>query len=72
MVRLNQQYFEIKNTTNATEKVKYAITIFNEKSAEKHGTLYVPYDKFSKIKKISAKIYDKNGKLIDKSQKERY
>ncbi len=69
VVRLNQQKFSIKNTENATEKVKYVITIFNEKAAKEYGFLAVSYDKFSKIKKISAKIYDKDGKLIDKSQK---
>lgn len=64
VIRLNYRKFEIKNEKSATLEVKYAVTLLNEKSEENYQ--FINYDSFKNIKKLSAIIYDGNGKEIRK------
>lgn len=62
VVRKDSAFFEIKSINKATCYYKYAVTILNEK-ARFNGFFGVPYDDFTELKKVSIRIYDKNGVL---------
>ena len=63
VIREDITEFSIINPGLAKSYAKMAVTILNKK-AESYAEVQVGYDKLSKIKSISARSYDKNGKLI--------
>ena len=68
VIRNSNHSFLVLSTKEATEKVRSAITIFNEESA--HDYLVVHYNQFKKVSKIKAKIFDQNGKEVRKIDKD--
>lgn len=63
VVRSQQSEFIVKNSSQATETKKVIITVLgNESNANE---LYFSYDKYSKIKKLWAKVYDENGNEVN-------
>ena len=62
VIRFSHKQFKVENIGKATEKIKAVITILNDKSS--YDDLQVYYDQFTKIGKIKARLYDKNGKKI--------
>lgn len=60
--------FEIFPNYKLRQSTYKVITILNE-SAENEAILIVFYDKFRKVKKFSARILDKNGKVVKKLNK---
>ena len=67
VIRNSTQDFKVLSTKEAQEKVRSAITIFNEESA--YDYLVVHYNQFKKVGKIKAKIFDQDGKEIRKIEK---
>jgi len=67
VIRNSTQDFKVLSTKEAQEKVRSAITIFNEESA--YDYLVVHYNQFKKVGKIKAKIFDQYGKEIRKIEK---
>ena len=63
VIREDVTEFSIINPGLAKSYTKMAVTILNKKG-ESYAEVQVGYDKLSKIKSISARSYDKNGKLI--------
>ena len=69
VVRLDEQFFEVKDIGNATLTVHRAITVLSE-SARDEGEFYVFYDnKLRKLKKAEGFIRDANGKFVRKLDK---
>lgn len=68
IIRYSSREFEIKSINNATYKIKKAITILKE-NADSYNELLVHYSDLEKVKSISAKIYNADGKLIKKMKK---
>lgn len=63
VIRFKQVDFEIKSEHQATMSVSYAITVLNENGIE-NSLFREYYDKFTRIKKIKAIVYDQNGKKV--------
>ena len=57
--------FELFDYGNASEKVHLVITVLSE-NGDRFGKLVLPYDKTSRIKSISGRIYDAAGLSDDK------
>ncbi|MBO9615207.1 MAG: DUF3857 domain-containing protein [Dyadobacter sp.] len=66
VVRVDELVWEIKSQSEAIQKTRTVVTILNESGEEKHGALYVRYDKFTKISDISGILYDAAGKQVKK------
>lgn len=66
VVRVDELVWEIKSQGEATQKIRTVVTILNESGEEKHGALFVRYDKFTKISDISGTLYDAGGKQVRK------
>ncbi len=64
VVRQDYMKLEIQNTRSAILHRKYVVTLLNDDSREHQQ--YVGYDKFRKINKLSARVYDASGKLVRK------
>ncbi len=64
VVRLDYMNFKIESPKLATLKVKYVVTLLNDKS--RAHTQYVSYDKLTKVTNLSAKVYDAFGKEVRK------
>lgn len=69
VIRVDHNEFTIHSLSEGTSKVKVATTILNEK-ADRRFRLVAGYDDLKSLKKISAKIYDKNG-FLQETYKER-
>lgn len=63
VIRLEKTDFSIESLKKTVEKRKYAVTILNKKGDE-YATFIEPYDRFSDITIVSAKIFDNKGKII--------
>jgi len=68
VVRYRSDDIEIISNTSVVHKVKYILTVL-KRSGKKYAHLSLYYDKFSKIKSISGKVYDKNGRQITRIEK---
>ncbi|MDR6803218.1 transglutaminase-like putative cysteine protease [Dyadobacter sp. BE34] len=66
VVRVDELIWEIKSQGEAIQKIRTVVTILNETGEEKHGALFVRYDKFTKISDISGTLYDAGGKQVKK------
>lgn len=66
VVRVDELVWEIKSQGEAVQKIRTVVTILNETGEEKHGALFVRYDKFTKISDISGILYDAGGKQVKK------
>jgi len=66
VVRVDELVWEIKSQGEAIQKIRTVVTILNETGEEKHGALFVRYDKFTKISDISGILYDAGGKQVKK------
>ena len=64
VVRLETKKITVEHQSNFVETNKKVVTTL--KQDDDQIRLFVWYNKSRKIKKLSAKIYDKNGKLIQK------
>ncbi len=62
VIRYQHQQYIVESVGKATEKVKAAITIVNNKSTYDDFRVY--YDQFTKVGKIKARIYDATGKKV--------
>ena len=69
IVRLDEQFFDVKNIGQATLTVHRAVTILNE-SARDEGEFYVVYDKLRTLKKIEGVVRNAKGKVVRKLDKE--
>ena len=65
VVRSHKTIFTVKNEGEASTKVEGVITIFEE-GGQAHSNLVIPYNKFTKIKDIEAKLYDSYGTQVKK------
>jgi hypothetical protein len=65
IVRFSRTEFDYKSEKSGVEKHSYAITVLNKNSKEM-GDFIVYGDKFRKLNKFSATLYDANGKLLRK------
>lgn len=65
VVRFHETHFVVDNIGEASNVIKGAITILDEKG-DSFSTLVIPYNVFTKIKDIEAQVYDANGKQIKK------
>jgi hypothetical protein len=63
VVRYYNTEFEIYSISKAEKRVHYAVTILN-KNAEDAAAFREGYNKFSKISKIKAALYDEYGKPV--------
>src|SRR5687768_4259511 len=61
VIREHSEEFTIISKKETRLKGKMVVTLLNEK-AERWGYVVLPYDKFSKVEKIRATIYDESGK----------
>lgn len=64
VIRIHETIFTIQGPSSATSEKHWAITIFNERGEEMHNRVAAYYDKLSKVKKIEARIYDADGRLM--------
>lgn len=62
--QLNKTEFVIISKTKSIEKTHQVITILNDRG-KKYATLYEGYDKKSRIKRISARLIDVNGQVLE-------
>ncbi|MCX2739613.1 DUF3857 domain-containing transglutaminase family protein [Pontibacter anaerobius] len=65
IIRAEETVFTVNSTTSGVLRFKSTITILN-KYGDHHATLYVPYNKMSKVNAISGTSYDRFGKRIKK------
>ncbi len=65
IIRYENYEFIADSETNASLKVKYAVTILN-KSGDKFANCYVFYDKFITIKNIKGAVYNSLGEITKK------
>lgn len=68
VVREDIGIFDVKSASEATFKIRMAVTIFKERNGYEVMPLY--YSKYSKIKNIRAKYYDALGNMVRKVEKE--
>ena len=68
VVRLNDLNIVIKSQNDMEISLKRIVTVFNEKG-NRHTQAFSGYDKYLKIKRIEAIIYDDAGNLIKKIKK---
>ena len=68
VVRSYETTFTIKSAASATKKIKYVITLLNEKAGDE-ATLVVPYDKTIKVNYIRASLYSAQGQLVKQLKK---
>lgn len=62
--RTNELHVTVRGINKAIFKHKVAITLLNENaSGYRFPDIY--YDKFDKVKRIKASVYDENGKLVE-------
>ncbi|PTX12281.1 uncharacterized protein DUF3857 [Pontibacter mucosus] len=65
IIRSEETVFTVNSINSGTLRFKTTITILNENGDHK-ATLYVPYNKMSKVTNISGTSYDRFGKRIKK------
>lgn len=63
VIRNEEQFFDVKSTSNAQYDYKLVVTILN-KAGDKFARMVEGYDKFSSIYNIKAYMYDASGKKI--------
>ncbi len=63
VVRLQQTEYKVKSISEATHTEKVIVTVLNSESDANELRFF--YNKYSKIKKLWAKIYDANGKEVN-------
>jgi len=64
VVRTNQMVYTVESLSKAKASYRMVVTLLNE-GADDLRYFQVPYDKFRTVQKISAAIYDENGKFIE-------
>ena len=69
VVRLDEMRFDVVNPGKAALRVRLTVTIFNA-SGREYGRLPIFYDKLTRLKKLSGRLLDSNGKVIRKLKKE--
>jgi hypothetical protein len=65
VIRDYSEIIELNSMNNNTKRIHIAITIIN-RNGDNDATLFVPFDKDSKVTILKSKLYDKNGKLVKK------
>ncbi|WP_276499066.1 DUF3857 domain-containing protein [Pontibacter litorisediminis] len=65
IIRYEETVFTVNSINSGTLRFKTKITILNE-NGDHRATLYVPYNKLSKVTSISGTSYDRNGNRIKK------
>lgn len=63
VVRKDEMTFVVKNVSDATLSVKFAVTILSE-NGDKHASMSDYYDKFSSLSNLKATMYDGKGTKI--------
>ena len=63
VVRLEQQTFDVRNTSHATYTYKMVATIVNE-NGESASSMSEFYNKFSSVYNLKASMYDAKGNKI--------
>ena len=69
IVRNSIESFTVKTEGTAVQKKYRAITILNETGSD-YGRIVAHYGKFQKVGKITATLYDANGKAVRKLKKD--
>jgi len=64
IVRSDQCLFTIEGPGKAVEKVKFVVTITNER-ADRYGKVEVYYNNFTKIKYLRGAVYNERGDLVN-------
>ncbi|WP_266202906.1 DUF3857 domain-containing protein [Pontibacter kalidii] len=65
VIRSEETVFTVNSVSSGTRRFKTTITILNE-NGDHRATLYVPYNKMSKVSSISGTSYDRFGNRIKK------
>lgn len=65
VIRESESDFYINDRSHAAHHVRLVITILNSK-AKQYASLYVGYDKLTKIESLKAAVYDADGNAIKK------
>lgn len=68
VIRNDEIYFEVLTPGKGVQKTTEVITLLNSK-AKKEALVTVYYDKLRSVNKLKVLVYDKNGKEIDKVNK---
>ncbi|MEL7145287.1 MAG: DUF3857 and transglutaminase domain-containing protein [Bacteroidota bacterium] len=66
--RFDNQSFTVESLGKGVEKQHFAITIFNQRSADK-ADIVISYSKLTPVRNIMAVVYDANGEQIKKLKK---
>lgn len=64
VVRTHHMVYTVESLTKAKASFRQVITLLNE-SADDLRYFQVPYDKFSTVQRLSAAVYDADGKFIE-------
>jgi hypothetical protein len=64
IVRTHQMVYTVESITKARASCRYVLTLMNE-SAENFRLFEISYDKFSFVQRVSAAVYDADGKFIE-------
>lgn len=65
IIRNEETVFTVQALNSGVTRFKTTITVLNE-NGDRYATLYVPYDKLSKVTSIEGTSYDRFGKKIKK------
>ncbi len=64
VVRTHQMVFTVESVSKAKASYRMVLTLMNE-SANSLRLFEIPYDKFMSVPRVSAAVYDANGKFIE-------
>lgn len=69
VIRLQSIGYHVKTAGRAAKEERLIVTILNEKGENMFSSFVVFYDRFSKIKKLDATVYDASGKKMERLKK---
>lgn len=64
VVRTHQMVFTVESVSKAKASYRMVLTLMNE-SANNLRLFEIPYDKFMSVSRVTAAVYDANGKFIE-------
>lgn len=64
VVRTHQMVFTVESISKAKASYRMVLTLMNE-SANELRLFEIPYDRFMSVQKVTAAVYDANGKFIE-------
>lgn len=69
VVRYDNTFFEIASRELVKTQRSWAVTVFNEKGADRHATFQVSYSRLSDINDIECSLYDAEGNRLKNLKK---